>query len=116
MPTATTPSMSQSIKSMKWNTPFKAYQKILGNNPLLESAVLGSLMGYGAYKGTDYAARFGLKNFAMRGRPKAEIDQVMAEAKKRGSLRNFALALGGAGAMAGAAYPIIKNYDPAMSG
>lgn len=112
----------------------KSYQKHIGNRPILESAVLGGLLGYGAYRGADTISRFALERMKkaqqlatktrmqMSGASPEEIEAALAQSdvdveatlrenRRNGNMRGISKALGGIGLAAGAAYPMLKSYD-----
>jgi hypothetical protein len=98
------------VLSIKPSYIGKNYQKHIGSRPIAESLLLGSLLGYGAYKGAPYIARPLMKAF-MPGASDREVEHALADAKRDGRLGDVAKIMGlGAGA-AGALYPAVKSTN-----
>ena len=84
------------------------------DRPVLESAMLAPLGGLVARGGSDLVAR-ALLGLSMFGRGEPEKERAFARMKSGKGYKTFKNILTGLGATAGAAYPMVKTYNPKLS-
>jgi hypothetical protein len=82
--------------------------------PVVESAVLAPLGGLIARGGSDLTAR-ALLGLSLIGKDEATKERAFSRMKAGKGYKTFKNVLTGAGALAGAAYPMVKNYNSNVS-
>jgi hypothetical protein len=93
--------------------PIQAYSH-LERSPALEASVLAPAAGVAAYYGSDLVAR-AMIGMTLLGKDTAAKEKAYADMKEGGGYKTFRNVVTGLGAAAGAAYPMIKNYNSKRS-